>query len=57
MKKDSILEIESLINDKLNPIRSYTYDALLDFAENTDGIEEILSKNSILIDLVDKIIE
>ena len=29
---------------------------MLDFAENTDGIEEILSKNSILINLVDKLI-
>lgn len=38
-------------------VREETYNALLDFAENTDGIEEILSKNTILVDLVDKLVE
>lgn len=39
MKKKAILEIEVLISDSLPGIREEAYDALLNFVENTDGVE------------------
>ena len=38
-------------------MKSEVYEGLIDFAEFTEGIDCILDKDKILIDLVDKLIE
>ena len=37
-------------------IRGHTYDGLISFAEFTEGIEDILAKGSVLVELVDKLV-
>ena len=51
-----IERFERLIHDETVKIRSETYDGLIEFAEFTEGIEEMLAKGGILTDLVDKLI-
>jgi hypothetical protein len=41
----------------LGAVKSEVYEGLIDFAEFTEGIECILNKDKILVDLVDKLIE
>lgn len=56
ISRNCIGQFEKLIHDELPIVKSEVYDGLIDFAEYTEGIEHILEKNSILTDLVDKLI-
>lgn len=55
--RDCILDYERLIQDELPTIKSEVYDGLINFVEYTEGIEHVIDKNTILVDLVDKLIE
>ena len=38
-------------------MKSEVYEGLIDFSEYVEGIEHVLSKDKILVELVDKLIE
>lgn len=54
--KNCIEDFHQLTHDPLAPIKAEAYDGLIHFAEYTEGITCILSKDKILVQLVDKLI-
>ena len=57
IQRNCIEEFQKLIHDELPTVKSEVYEGLIDFSEYTEGIEFVLSKESILNELVDKLIE
>ena len=57
IQRNCIEEFQKLIHDELSTVKSEVYEGLIDFSEYTEGIEFVLSKESILNELVDKLIE
>lgn len=57
IQRNCIEEFQKLIHDELPTVKSEIYEGLIDFSEYTEGIEFVLSKESILNELVDKLIE
>lgn len=55
--KNCIEEFHQLIHDPLAQVKAEAYDGLICFAEYTEGISCMLSKEKILVQLVDKLVE
>ena len=48
IQRNCIEEFQKLIHDELPTVKSEVYEGLIDYSEYTEGIEFVLSKESIL---------